>query len=169
MITDIDILLSVAEIAVAFAGFAAIAGVIGNRQAASQYHDFERLRGVVVASVVVVVASLIPIVLSRFGLADEAVWRIASGIALIINLLGLAQVIRGGRQSGLISADRFYTRIAYAIEVPIELTVIANVLGLFPSHLAALYLAFLVLLLCQAAVVFVGLLASLFDQTNANS
>jgi hypothetical protein len=163
--TDSEILLSIAEIAVAFAGFAAIAGVIGSRKGESQRHDFERLRGVVVASVVVVVSALIPIVLSRYNLADQMVWRLASGIALIINLLGLAQVIRGGRQSGLISSDRFYTRIAYAIEIPIELTVVANVLGLIPAHLAALYLTFLVLLLCQAAVVFVGLLASLFDQT----
>jgi hypothetical protein len=32
-----------------------------------------------------------------------------------------------------------------------------------PEHLFALYLTFLVLLLCQAALVFVALLASLFD------
>jgi hypothetical protein len=169
MMLDIDILLSIAEIAVAFAGFAAIAGVIGNRQTASEHHDFERLRGVVVASIVVVVAALVPIVLWRFGLADESVWRLASGIALIINLLGLVQVVRGGTRSGLISTDRFYTRIAYMIEAPIQLTVIANVLSLSPEHLAALYLAFLVLLLCQAAVVFIGLLASLFDQPSSSS
>ena len=96
-------------------------------------------------------------------------WRLASGIALIINLLGLVQVIRGGTRSGLISTDRFYTRIAYMIEAPIQLTVIANVLSLFPEHLAALNLAFLVLLLCQAAVVFIGLLASLFDQPSSSS
>jgi hypothetical protein len=95
--------------------------------------------------------------------------RVLIEVALIINLLGLVQVVRGGRQSGLIRTDRFYTRIAYVIEAPIQLTVVANVLALFPGHLTALYLAFLVLLLCQAGVVFIGLLASLFDPPSASS
>jgi hypothetical protein len=161
--SDLDILLGIAEIAVAFAGFAAIAGVIGRRQRGSEQHDFERLRGVVLASIVVVVAALVPIVLSRFDLPESTTWRLASGAALVLNLWGLAQVIRGGRRSGLHRADRFYTSLAYSIEVPLECVLIANVFALFPAHLAALYLTFLVLLLCQAAVVFVALLASLFD------
>lgn len=70
MEVDYDVLLSIAEIAAAFAGFAALAGVIGGRSAESEQYDFERLRSVVLASLVVVFASLLPIVLSKFTIGD---------------------------------------------------------------------------------------------------
>ena len=70
MEVDYDVLLSIAEIAAAFAGFAALAGVIGGRSAESEQYDFERLRSVVLASLVVVFASILPIVLSKFTIGD---------------------------------------------------------------------------------------------------
>ena len=155
MESDRDILLAFAEIAAAFAGFAGLAGVIGGRSAESEQSDFERLRSVVLASLVVVVASLLPIVLSRFELSDGVAWRLASGLALTLNILGMIQVFRGGT----------YTPTGYTLEAIMDLALIANLLALFPAYMAALYLVFLVLLLCQAAVAFLGLLASLFGPT----
>ncbi len=152
MEADRDILLSIAEIAAAFAGFAALAGVIGRRSAESEQLDFERLRSVVIASLLVVVASLLPIVLSRFSLNDVVAWRLASGLALALNLLGMIQVFRGGT----------YTPMGYALEALMDVALLANLITLFPQNMAALYLAFLVLLLCQAAGAFLGLLGSLF-------
>ena len=156
MEADRDILLSMAEIAAAFAGFAALAGVIGRRSAESQQLDFERLRSVVIASLVVVVASLLPIVLSRFGLSDVVAWRLASGLALALNLLGMVQVFRGGT----------YTPMGYALEALMDVALLVNLIALFPQNMAALYLAFLVLLLCQAAGAFLGLLTSLFGSVH---
>jgi hypothetical protein len=152
MDSDRDVLLSIAEIAAAFAGFAALAGVIGRRSAESEERDFERLRSVVLASLVVVVALLVPIVLLRFGLSGFVAWRLASGLALALNILGMVQVFRGGT----------YTPTGYTLEAIMDVALMANLLALFPENMAALYLAFLVLLLCQAVVAFLGLLASLF-------
>ena len=158
MEADRDILLSIAEIAAAFAGFAALAGVIGRRSTTSEQLDFARLKSVVFASLLVVLASLVPIVLARFELNEIVAWRIASGLAFALNLLGFIHVFRGGT----------YTPIGYLFEVPMNLVLIANLLLLFPAHVAALYLSFLVLLLGQAASAFLELLASLFPSESSN-
>ena len=60
METDRDILLSIAEIAAAFAGFAALAGVIGRRSTTSEQLDFARLKSVVFASLLVGGAYMAP-------------------------------------------------------------------------------------------------------------
>lgn len=157
MEADRDTLLSIAEIGAAFAGFSGLAGVIGRRSEGSDQLDFERLRSVVLASLVVVVASLLPIVFLRFELTDVIAWRLASGLALGLNVLGAIDLIRRG----------VYTPLGYALEVAMDLALMANLLALFPQNMAALYLCFLVLLLCQGAYAFLGLLASLFGSKRA--
>ncbi len=52
--------------------------------------------------------------------------------------------------------------MGYALEALMDVALLANLFALFPQNMAALYLVFLVLLLCQAAGAFLGLLASLF-------
>ena len=162
MEADTSILLGIAEIAVAFAGFSALAGIVGGRVPGSIEHDFERLRTVVLISVLIVILSLVPIVLARFGFEPAATFRAASVVALLLNWLILFVVFRAGQRSGLHAADRLYTWIGYSLEVPAEIALLVNVFGLFPNYTPALYLAFLVISLCQAAVAFLLLLTSLF-------
>jgi hypothetical protein len=159
---DIDILLSIAEIAVAFSGFAALASVIGRRSSEAALHGFERLKTVVSVSLLVVVAALIPIVAFRFGLSEAFAWRISSIFALLLNWLVLWIAFSAGQKSGLHKADRLYTWIGYALEVPLELVLFSNVLMLFPKHASALYLTFLILCICQVIQAFFLLLVALF-------
>ena len=50
----------------------------------------------------------------------------------------------------------------FSIEVPLELALFANVLGVVSAHAAGFYLTFLYLTLIQAVIVFVRLVNSLF-------
>jgi hypothetical protein len=162
MDSDIDVLLSIAEIAVAFSGFAALASVIGRRSSEAALHGFERLKTVVSVSLLVVVAALIPIVPFRFELSEASAWQVSSIVALLLNWLVLWGAFSSGQKSGIHKADKLYTWIGYTLEVPLELVLFSNVLMLFPNYASALYLAFLILCICQVIQAFFLLLVSLF-------
>ena len=159
-------LIGIAQIAGTFAGFAALAGIVGRRPRGSSRYDVERLRTVILASITVVVTGLIPIVVEAYGVNEAIVWRASSALALVINWAVLAAVIAFGQSSGLHGVDRVYTWSGYSIEVPLELALIANVFGILAAHAAGLYLTFLYLALMQAVIAFVQLINSLFAFTD---
>ena len=160
--TGDDVLIGIAQIAGTFAGFAALAGIVGRKAPGSSRYDVERLRTVILVGVMVVVTALIPIVVEGYGLNETTVWRVSSGLALVINWALGAAVAAFGRRSGLLEADRIYKWAGYSIEVPLQLALIANVLGVLSAHAAGFYLTFLYLALIQAFIVFVQLVSSLF-------
>jgi len=87
MLDNTDTLLSLAEIAAAFAGFAALVSVIrrGTNQPADAAHDLLRLRLVIGGSVAGVVAALVPVGLIGYGLDSAISWRIAAVLFLIFD------------------------------------------------------------------------------------
>ena len=83
MLPQSDALLSIAEIAATFAGFAALVTVFGRRRVAgTAVHDLLRLRLVIATSVVVVVTALVPVALAGYGMDTTLAWRIAAGTFL---------------------------------------------------------------------------------------
>jgi hypothetical protein len=85
--TNVDVfalLLTVAQIAVAFAGFGAIANGMRPRGAQSPI-DAHQLRTMVESSVLVMVFALTPWALALFELPDASVWR-GSAILFLIGL-----------------------------------------------------------------------------------
>jgi hypothetical protein len=155
-------LIGIAQIASTFAGFAALAGIVGRRAHASSRHDVERLRTVILVGVMVVATALLPTVVEGYGRDEATVWRVSSGLALIINWALGAAVAAFGKRSGLFEADRIYKWAGWVIEVPLELALLANVFGVLSAHAAGLYLTFLYLALIQAVIVFIQLVNSLF-------
>ena len=106
--------------------------------------------------------ALIPIVVEGYGLNETTVWRVSSGLALLINWALGAAVAAFGRRSGLLESDRIYKWAGFSVEVPLELALFANVFGVLSTHAAGFYLTFLYLALIQAVMVFVLLVNSLF-------
>ena len=87
MLENTDALLSLAEIAAAFAGFAALVSVIRrstDQLPAHAIHDLLRLRLVIASSVAGVAAALIPVGLAGYGLDAGLSWRLAALIFLNI-------------------------------------------------------------------------------------
>ena len=160
--TGVDVLIGIAQIAGTFVGFAALTGIVGRRARGSNRHDVERLRTVILNGVMVVVTALMPTVVEGYGLNETTVWRVSSGLALVVNWALGAAVSAFGRRSGLLESDRIYRWAGYSIEVPLQLALIANVLGVLSAHAAGFYLTFLYLALIQAVIVFVQLVNSLF-------
>ena len=165
MLEEADTLLTFAEIGIAFAGFAALAGVIGkSRGRDGARRDLERLRAVIYISLLVVVAALIPVVVAKYLVLEGAVWRIASLITLLLNWMILVVVWRHSRRSfDRGDDDKIAMWILLPLELAIELLLIANVLGLLVAYAPAFYFTFLIVGLCQTAFLFLRLINSMFS------
>ena len=159
-----DALIGIAEIAVAFGGVSALIGIIGATAHREAALDLERLKTVVLISLLIVAAALLPIIVSEYKLGQAVGWRLTGVIAFSLNLLLLIYVARAGARSGLHAADRMYVLFGYGIEPFVQGALLCIVFGAFVKHSSALYLTFLILALAQSGSALVILLNSLFAQ-----
>ena len=88
-----DLLLTIAEVAVAFAGFASIVSVLGRRSSDTPEHiNALRMRGMILSSLLAVAFSLLPFLLHGYGLTGGVLWRTSSAVLLLAST-GLAYSI----------------------------------------------------------------------------
>ena len=160
--SDVEVLLTFAEVAAAFAGFSAVAGIFGERSKEIAQQDAERLRAVILNSILVLVAAFSPLLISRYGFEGARVWWLASAIALPCNWIVAILLTYLGTKTNLWRADKIYKWVSFTLEIPVELVLIFNIFGLFAAYAPAFYMTFILLVLLQSAVAFATLLHSLF-------
>ncbi len=98
MLTNTDALLTLAEVSATFAGFAALVTLfVHRRMEAAAAHDLLRLRLVIGASIVVVMAALIPVSIAGLGLPQTLVWQLSSAIFLTLIYFVIRSFIRSYR------------------------------------------------------------------------
>lgn len=158
-------LLNIAEISVAFAGFAALVSVLRQRGTrADALHDILRLRIVISTSMVVVVASLIPVGLASFQLSERLVWGISAGTLLVFNYGVLYSFIKSYKPvEGRFPPDSFAVSVVAMLEFVDQAALILVLFNFWPELNYPLYLAALIFNICQAALVFVRFVASEFS------
>jgi len=154
-----DTLLTIAELAVALAGFASLVSVIGGRQnGTSRVFASMRLRLMLEVAFRNAAFALLPLPFLQLAPADPMVWRISSGLYIIITLGHTFLRLRRNQPAGesWLSAS---TSILLSISV---LTALANVLGMGGSNAFSLYLANLLLGLGAAGLSFLSVADSVF-------
>jgi hypothetical protein len=149
------------EVALALAGFAAIALVLGQREGAIPPGAIYIVRFMVINALGPALLSLLAIVLAELGMGEPALWRACSGVyvaaALFVGLLSLRHqraLSRAGELvfTGVLNASVWGgSFLAHAIEL-------SNLLGYPAAPSAGLFLLGLWVLLAVAAVQFVALL-----------
>jgi len=87
---DLQLFLSIAEIAGVFVGFGALISAAQDQTMAARV----QLRGVVMTGLAVLIAALLPIGLARFGLADRALWGCASAAFLLLIWMIIVAALR---------------------------------------------------------------------------
>lgn len=160
-----DTLLSLAEIAAAFAGFAALVSVIrrGADQPADAAHDLLRLRLVISSSVAGVAAALIPVGLAGYGLEPALTWRLAALLFLLFDngiitgFLGAYQPVRG-----TFPPDRLAVALVSVLEIFEQAILLAVVFGIAGGSAPALYVTALIANICQVGFIFVRFVGSAF-------
>ena len=172
MLDNVDTLLSMAEIAAAFAGFAALVSVIrrSTDQPADAVHDLLRLRLVISSSVTGVAAALIPVGLAGYGLDVALTWRLAAIIFLVFDN-GIIVSFLGGYQPvrGTFPPDRLAVALVSALEVVEQVSLIAIVFTLPMGNPPALYVTALIANICQAGFIFVRFVGSAFRHEQESS
>jgi hypothetical protein len=155
-----DLLLTMAEVAVAFAGFASLVGLLGQRASRDDPRVLgARMRGMIFFSLAAVAFSMLPLILDSYGLTEAVVWRTASllllaafvGIAwwLALTIRALRRSVGQRRTIVRLIAVVLYGSIGAGIGVAL-----ANALGLASPLAAAIYLTALGLLLFLAGFAF---------------
>jgi hypothetical protein len=165
MLENTDTLLSMAEIAAAFAGFAALVSVLRRRgdRPGESVHDLLRLRLVISSSVAGVAAALVPVGLAGYGLEQSLTWRVAAVIFLVFDNGIIASFISSYRPvRGSFPPDRLAVTIVSALEVLEQVSLVAVAVGLAPASGAALYVTALIANICQAGFIFVRFVGSAF-------
>jgi O-antigen/teichoic acid export membrane protein len=165
MLENTDTLLSMAEIAAAFAGFAALVSVIRrvSDQPADAVHDLLRLRLVISSSVAGVAAALIPVGLAGYGLNPDLTWRLAALIFLIfdngviVSFIGSYKPVRG-----TFPPDRLAVTLVTCLEAIEQVSLLVVILGLSFGNPSALYVTALIANICQAGFIFVRFVGSAF-------
>ncbi len=165
MLTNTDTLLSLAEIAAAFAGFAALVSVIrrSSNQPAEAVHDLLRLRLVIGGSVAGVAAALVPVGLDGYGFDPSVTWRVAALLFLVFDNSILVSFVHAYRPvQGTFPPDRLAVGVVLALEVVEQLSLIAVLLGVSVVNGPALYVTALIANICQAGFIFVRFVGSAF-------
>lgn len=164
MLDQSDALLTIAEVAATFAGFAALVTLFARRRvAAAAVHDLLRLRLVIGMSVVAVVAALVPVALAGYGLDEHATWRVAAGIFLLMIYSVIGSFIASyGPVKGTFPPDKLAVSVAFILEVAIQIGLVMILLGVGAERDYGLYVSALIATIAQSAFVFLRLVESTF-------
>jgi hypothetical protein len=169
MLENTPTLLSMAEIAAAFAGFAALVSVIRRTadKPAEAAHDLLRLRLVISSSVAGVAAALIPVGLDGYGFDPGLTWRLAAAIFLVFDNGILGSFLSAyAPVRGTFEPDRLAVGVVMSLEVVEQASLVAIVLALPFGNAPALYVTALIANLCQAGFIFVRFVGSAFRHEN---
>ena len=165
---DIDLFLSIAEIAGVFVGFGALISFSRELNVEARV----ALRGIVTAGLVVLVAAMLPVALARYGLTEGNLWRWSSAGFLLIIWLAIAGLFIDPELRASVKADArahpaLSTFLWVFLEVPIQAPLLLVLLGVAPTLAPAFYVTGLVLSLFQAAFVLARLVLARDSQSGS--
>ena len=167
--TDTDALLTIAEIAVAFAGFAGIASALGRR-----YSHFDpkvnslRLHNMVDVALTVIIVALIPVLLIEIIVSERYLWMACSLISLIFGVLLFFRTAE--RSKPIRELEGYNTQGHQKLRVLGILLLVGFAIGIvgpLPEFSYALYLGSVLLLLLISGDHFLRVIPSLvYRETN---
>jgi hypothetical protein len=161
-----DALFIVAELAIAIAGFASLAVVIGQRRGRDEPEvDALRLRAMLEASLLVVAASLFPLFPFYANASPEAVWRSSSAVlGIAVPLLVILQLRRLNLVREVYRPGRLYAGVQLALAGSASICLWSNAAGVLPGFHQGAYFWGLFALLSYSSIMFVRLIQSLLGR-----
>ena len=166
-----DVLFTLAEIAIALAGFSAIIGVLSTRRGSIDLQvNSLRLQVMLETCFMVAAASLVPVLLDQFGLASSALWRTASAafLCLAIPFEFVARNRTKGMPNMTLTKININT-VNWGISIASDLILVAILFGLVGPYSEAFYLLTLLLQLVVAGIIFIQFASDTFSHPNRDS
>ena len=152
-----DVLLTMAELAVAFIGFAGLVVVFQRRQGeAWDQNDVLRFWLMIVAGLLALVFSLLPLLFIAAGRSAESTWAICSGAMAVFLAINAATLVLGalGRIPGF---SRLLSALVLLLALPSLLVVVLNVCDVVFHRGLTGYLVGLFYLICLSGAFFARL------------
>lgn len=165
MIEHSGVLLSLAEVSATFSGFAALVTLFSRRRLeGTSVHDLMRLRLVIGASVIVIVAALVPIVCAGLDSSASTTWRFSTLIfQLLIGIVVFSFVSAYRNIRGAFPPDKMAVSVAMVLELFVQFCLMLILFGWAGEHQFGFYVGALIATLAQAAFVFLRLVDSSFS------
>jgi hypothetical protein len=160
-----DHLTTLAEVAIALAGFSALVALLGNRaRRADRRADAMRLQFMLETSLLVVAFALFPFIPLTLGVSSDLVWRISGGAFLIADATYWMLSYKRGRAARalLAPAERRLRIVMLLLAYTADLLMIVVVLGLTGLAAPGIYFAALYAELVLSGVFFITFAASIF-------
>lgn len=131
---DLDLFLSIAEIAGVFVGFGALISFSRDRAVEAR----APLRIVVAIGLLVLVAALLPVTLARYGLTDTTLWSWSSAGFLLMIWIAIVGLLLDPEHRAWVKADARTNPALTAffwvfLEVPIQVPLVLVLLGVAPT------------------------------------
>lgn len=166
---EIEILLTVAEIGVALAGFASLAAVLGRRyKHTDPLVNTIRLRGLLDAGLSAMLLALIGVLFLQIGGSDPWVWRAAAVAGIVfVSTIGTAAFRREKLRRHLPGFRRRASFIMFSLVAVAFVGFVVLSAGLGGAYGFHIYFAILCLLLIICCTMFVLVIASLMRSTQA--
>ena len=158
MTQDVELFIAIAEIAGVFVGFGALISL--TRKNAIDFPQLGRLRGVVSVGLVVIVAALIPVGISRYGITDHDFWLVCSIIFLFLVWAQILLSLRKSEYRELLTKQTLDSPIVsmffwILLEAPIHVSLILAIIGIYPDLEPAFYTTALLFHLFEATFLLV--------------
>jgi hypothetical protein len=163
-LVETDDLFTIAEIAVALAGFSAVIGVLGSRADRSDAQvDALRLQAMLESSLMVAFFALVPVLVTRFGVGTPSSWRISSVLFLLFAIpLEFLALSRTKNMRDMTLARFNINTVNWCLSLGADLIMLVVLLGLVGSHAGAFYLLAILALLTMSGLLFIQFAASTF-------
>jgi len=165
---DKDVLIVLAEIAVALAGFSALIGVLSSRRDPIDLKvNALRLQVMLETCFMIVVVALVPIIFDKFGVDRDLVWRAASAAFLCIAIPFELVARRRTKDIPNMTLTKINVNtVNWALSIGADLVLIAilfNTVGIWSE---AFYLIAMIAQLTLAGILFIQFAAETFTHTD---
>ena len=158
-------LLTIAELAVALAGFASLVSVIArSRNNRSRAIDAFRLHTMLEMALRNAAFALAPLPFLQMLPSDPIVWRVASGLYMISTALYMVRARMRARSLEGVASEPWILVSTLSIASISFVMNFTNVVGLGGSNAFSIYLGVLVLGLVTTGVLFLSVAASVFSE-----
>ena len=160
---DADTLLTMAEIAVAYAGFSGVVSAFfrDRDQEHPELQSF-RLQQMVLGGLITVCFSLAPLVVEKFIAGEELIWRVSSALYALALAVMIAKALMDTsrfRREGLMGERALTAKLVTLLQSGALFLLLLNAVGISAKYAAGFYLSALMLGLGFSGVVFLRILS----------
>lgn len=169
MITGSDVLLTIAQIGLGFAGFGSLVSTFVDPKQGWQKMDVYRLRFLIGISLLAIFFSLLPFAFTASIANEQVIWQLSSALMAITTALAVIFGMRATRGVSQNQGSPFWSAIAVILSIGIVLSQTGNALGVgFGSNFGGYFIGLFIVII-NAAIYFLRMLVTLGPTLNQDS